>query len=393
MSRTRRLAALVVALTLWAAPAAVAQVEDEAQPRVPADELTVSTPYPGVAVEPGDQVSFDLAVAAPEQVDVALSVDGVPEGWTAGFRGGGFEVDAVTAGPGLEPELTFDLTVPADAAEGTTEMTVVASGGGETVRVPLQVRISADAGGEVTMTPDFPGLRAPAGEAVSFSVELNNGTPADLQFELDSTGPAGWEVTAQPSGEAQASTVQVAAGATETVTVEATSPPQVEAGQYPITVQATAEGVQVEAEMIVEVVGSFSMELATADQRLNAEVTVGSSSELDLLVTNTGTAPLQGVELSATPPSGWEVTFDQDVIPAIEAGETVVATATITPSEQAVAGDYVITFSATQEEAESGDVEIRTTVNPSALWGFVGIALIALTLAGLAWVFRRFGRR
>src|SRR5690606_29189591 len=119
----------------------------------------------------------------------------------------------------------------------------------------------------------------------------------------------------------------------------------------------------------------------------------GSSSDLDLLVTNTGTAPLQGVELSATPPSGWDVTFAQEVIPAIEPGETAVATATITPSEEAVAGDYVITFEASQEEADSSEVEIRTTVNPSALWGFVGIALIALTLAGLAWVFRRFGRR
>ena len=58
-----------------------------------------------------------------------------------------------------------------------------------------------------------------------------------------------------------------------------------------------------------------------------------------------------------------------------------------------MAGDYVITFTATQEEVDPAEMEIRTTVNPSAVWGFVGIAVIALTLAGLAWVFRRFGRR
>jgi uncharacterized membrane protein len=68
------------------------------------------------------------------------------------------------------------------------------------------------------------------------------------------------------------------------------------------------------------------------------------------------------------------------------------AIATVTPSDQAIAGDYVITFSATSESASS-EVDIRTTVNPSALWGFIGIALIAATLGGLAWVFRRFGRR
>jgi uncharacterized membrane protein len=68
------------------------------------------------------------------------------------------------------------------------------------------------------------------------------------------------------------------------------------------------------------------------------------------------------------------------------------AIATVTPSDQAIAGDYVITFSAVSDQAQS-EVDIRTTVNPSALWGLIGIVLIALTLAGLAWVFRRYGRR
>src|SRR5690606_41230170 len=90
--------------------------------------------------------------------------------------------------------------------------------------------------------------------------------------------------------------------------------------------------------------------------------------------------------------SGWEVTFDQETVPEIPPGETAVVTATITPSEQAVAGDYVITFSASSEEADD-EIEVRTTVNPSPVWGILGIGLIVLTLVGLAWVFRRFGRR
>jgi uncharacterized membrane protein len=85
------------------------------------------------------------------------------------------------------------------------------------------------------------------------------------------------------------------------------------------------------------------------------------------------------------------VGFDNQTV-AIAAGETVPVTATITPSNEAVAGDYVISFTATHEQA-TDEMEVRTTVSPSAVWGFVGIAVIALTLAGLAWVFRRFGRR
>lgn len=388
---SKRYLVLMLALvaTMALAPMAFAQTEEEPPP--PATNLTVSTPFPSVAVEPGDQVSFELTVAAPAQVAVELSAEGVPEGWTAAFRGGGFEVDSVTAGPGLEPEVSFDVTVPASAAEGDYDLAITANGGGESVQIPLGVRISAQAGGEVTLTPNFPGLRTPAGEAVTFDVELANGTPADLEFELAPTAPSGWAVTAELSGEAQAATIQVEAGGTATINVEVTPPFQAEAAQYPITLQATSPGTTVETEMIVEVVGSFALEMSTADQRLNAEVTVGSSNDFQILLTNTGTAPLDNVVVGVTPPSGWEVAFDNQEV-AIGPGETVPVTATITPSEEAVAGDYQISFTATHEQA-TDSMEIRTTVNPSAVWGFVGIAVIALTLAALAWVFRRFGRR
>ena len=391
VSKRQLLVALAMVSTLALAPAALAQTE-ETPTTLPATALTVSTPFPSVAVEPGDQVSFALTVGAPAQAEVALAVDGVPEGWTAAFRGGGFEVDSVTAGPGLEPELTFDVTVPTSVTEGEFPMTINASGGGDSVSLPIAVRVSAQAGGEVTLTPNFPGLRTPAGEAVTFDVELANGTPADLEFELTPTAPSGWDITAELSGQAQASTVLVEAGGTQTINVAVTPPFQAEAAQYPVTLVATAPGSTVETEMIVEVVGSFALEMSTPDQRLNAEVTVGSSSDFQILLTNTGTAPLEGVTMGVTPPSGWEVVFDNDTV-AVGPGESVPVTATITPSEEAVAGDYVITFTATQEEVDAPEMEIRTTVNPSAVWGFVGIAVIALTLAGLAWVFRRFGRR
>ncbi len=381
--------ALLAILAL--APAAVAQTEEEEPAPPPATALTVSTPFPSVVVQPGDQVSFALSIGAPSQVSVALVSEGVPEGWTAAFRGGGFEVDSVTAGPGLDPEVTFDVSVPATAEEATVELAVTATAGAETVQIPLGVRVSAQAGGEVTLTPNFPGLRTPAGEPVTFDVELANGTPADLEFELVPSAPSGWDVTAELSGQAQASTIQVEAGGTETINVEVTPPFQAEAQQYPVTLQATAPGNSVETEMIVEVVGSFALEMTTADDRLNAEVTVGSTNDFQMLLTNSGTAPLDNVVVGVTPPSGWEVSFDNQEV-AIGPGETVPVVATITPSEEAVAGDYVISFTATHEQADAS-MEVRTTVNPSAVWGIVGIAVIALTLAGLAWVFRRFGRR
>lgn len=388
MRSARILASLTAVSLLLVAVPAIAQEEP---PTTVPDQLSISTPYPRVAVEAGDSATFDLSITAPEPTAVSLEATQLPEGWTATFRGGGFEIDGVTAGP-TAPEASLDVTVPVDAAEGAYDIGVTADGGSTSVSLALQVRVSAQAGGEVTLTPDFPGLRVPAGEAASFSVELSNGTPSDLQFELNASGPAGWDVTAQPSSEPQAATIQVDSGASETINVEATSPPRAEAGQYTISVQAVAPETEVQAEMVVEIVGSYSLDLTTPDQRLSTEVSADGASEVQLIVTNTGTAPIQGVQLSSTPPTDWDVAFAQETIPEIGAGQSVTAVATVTPSDQAVAGDYIITFSAESEQANSS-VDIRTTVNPSALWGFIGIALIALTLAGLAWVFRRFGRR
>src|SRR6266436_1965181 len=65
-----------------------------------ADPLTVTTPYPSIAVAPGSNASFDLTIASTTAGTVALSVAGAPSGWKATLHGGGFVVSGVTAAPG-----------------------------------------------------------------------------------------------------------------------------------------------------------------------------------------------------------------------------------------------------------------------------------------------------
>jgi uncharacterized membrane protein len=112
-------------------------------------------------------------------------------------------------------------------------------------------------------------------------------------------------------------------------------------------------------------------------------------------ITNNGTAPITAVKLEGTPPSGWTVTIDPaDGLQSIDPQQVGRINATITPSGDAVAGDYVITFKTTSAENTTGDsADIRFTVDTSPIWAFVGIALIALILGGLFYVFRTYGRR
>jgi len=354
--------------------------------------LTLTTPYPGLTVEPGDTASFDLALSATASTTVDLSVDGVPDGWTASFRGGGFVVNQVTAGTEEAPDLTLSVIIPTGTADGSFPLTVAAESAGGSTSLPIEVVVQGGAGGTVTMTPEYSGVRGPSSETFTFPVDIRNDSPAEVQLELSAEGPIGWIVEARPQTQTQASAITVDPGATTRITVSASPSTTAAAGLYDLWVMARGGGVDAEAPLQVQITGSFDMQISTPDQRLNAEVTAGQPTPFPVIVFNTGTADLVQVSLDSIPPSGWEVTWDAEVIPTIAAGDFATVNATITPSAEAIAGDYQITFRASSDDANSS-MEIRTTVSPSAFGGLVGIGLILLTLAALAWVFRRFGRR
>ena len=152
-------------------------------------------------------------------------------------------------------------------------------------------------------------------------------------------------------------------------------------------------GVTATAELTVEITGSFSMTLTTPDNRLNTSGSAGGEIRQALEITNTGTAPLEGLTLRGTPPSGWSVRFDPETVPAIQPGAEQAVTAIITPSGDAIAGDYEVPITASNDTAGSTDLALRVTVETSLLWGLIGVAIIVAVFAGLWWVFQRYGRR
>jgi uncharacterized membrane protein len=358
----------------------------------PQGGVSLVTPYLGVAVEPGDTTSFPLQVNAPAGEVVELAVDTVPEGWTARLRGGGFVVDRIMISEQTELDLEAEVTVPPDVTEGTYQVGVTASGAGSTYRLDLTLTVAEAVGGSVTLDAEFPALRGPSDVQFSYTLELTNNTGEEVQFGLQAQGPEGWQVSARPSGETRAASVTVAAGASEQITVEVDPPDSVPAGQYQVLVQAAGGGNTASAELTTEVTGTFDIGIVLPDERLNVDVQAGAATEVPLLVVNEGSAPLAGVSIGATPPSGWEVSFNPSSVDVIEPGASAEVTAVITPSSEAIVGDYRITMRANVPEAEDS-VEVRATVETSALWGAVGIVIIVGALAALAMVFRRFGRR
>ena len=352
--------------------------------------LTLTTPYPGLTVEPGDTASFGLLLSATGTTTVDLSVDGVPDGWTASFRGGGFVVNQVTAGTEEAPDLSLNVIIPTGTADGSFPLTIGADSSGGSTSLSIEVVVLGGAGGTVTLTPEYSGVRGPSSETFTFPVDVRNDTPAEVQLELTVEGPIGWIVEARPQTQSQASAITVDPGATTRITVTAIPSTIAAAGLYDLRVVARGGGVDAEAPLQVQITGTFAMELTTPDQRSNADVTAGQPTQFPVVVFNTGTADLIQVFLDSIPPTGWQVTYDTETIATVPAGDFATVNATITPSDEAIAGDYQLSFKATSDDANA-TMEIRTTVSPSAFGGLVEVGLILLTMAALAWLFRRFG--
>lgn len=355
--------------------------------------VQVKTPYPAVVVEAGKSVKFDLQIvtATPRRVD--LSVVEIPEGWQATLRGGGFVIAGVFGDPESPPSVELDVRIPAEAQPGDHRVAVrgTAPGGSDTLNLTL--RVSESAPGAVALTAEFPSFRGAANESFTFRLTLENNTPEETSFALAAEGPPGWAVEARPTVEARAATVMVEGGGTSDIEVSVDPPDDATAGEYPILVRATGPGDRrAETELTVEVTGSFQMRFTTSDERESRDVRAGRGSELELQIRNEGTTPLRQISLLATPPSGWEVTFSPETVDAVEPGQAQTVTARITPSGEAVAGDYRITFTASSNEG-SESFELRATVQPSRFWIVVGLLLILGTIVVLRQVFQRYGRR
>jgi uncharacterized membrane protein len=347
-----------------------------------------------VTVDPGGSATFPLVVTTdvPERVDLALTT--VPEGWDARIRGGGSTVEAVYTTADEPPEVSIEVSIPADAPPGPHQVVLQATAGATSTELTLDLTVEEVEAGAVTLTTDFPNLRGPASSTFRFDLELENSTNQEVTFSLEAEGPPGWTLEARPTGEEQAATAVVAAGATSRIEVTATPPVAATAGVHNILVTAVGGPQPAAAELAIEVIGSPEMLLQTSDERLNARVTVGGTSDVALIVTNTGDAPLANVTLSGTPPQGWEVEFAPQAIPELAPGGRADVTATLRASETAIAGDYVVSIQATADDlTEPQRLELRTTVETSPIGGFIGLGLLALVAVGLLFVFRRYGRR
>jgi uncharacterized membrane protein len=215
-----------------------------------------------------------------------------------------------------------------------------------------------------------------------------------MTYSLSAEGlPEGWNVTFTPSDASMAtSSVPVDAGASSTIKAAVSPAQNVTAGDYPITFIAASAEETLELPVTIRVSGSYGLTATTPTGNLSAKAFAGETQDVTISVQNTGNIDLNSVRLAAQASTDWEVTFDQDTIPDIPAGESREVTAHITPAKDAILGDYVTVITASND-AVSSDCALRISVQNHTSWGIVAVGIIAVLVLGLILIIRRFGRR
>ena len=385
----RFLAALAAALFAFAAPA----FADTSTPDVKG--LYLLSDYPAVTVQPGttSTVTLHLHNYALPPERLSLSVAGVPTGWTATLLGGGQPVAAAMPATNDGVSLDLRLDVPKDAAIGTNTLTVSADGASSHISLPVAVTLAKELPAKLSLQPQLPELRGSSRSSFEYTMTVKNDSGKKLLVSLAADAPRNFDTSfTEAYGTQQLTAIPVEAGKTKDIKLKVTPPDTVDAGHYPVTVHVAAEDAKASTQVSLDITGEPKLTMSGREGLLSARATAGSETSVPIIVTNTGTAPAENIALSASAPEGWKITFDPKTIDRIAPNQHKEVQAHISPPANAIAGDYVTTFSGASR-GETGTANFRVTVATSTEWGIAGVGIIGAALLIMVGAVARFGRR
>ena len=384
-----RFLTFIVGLLALAAPASAADASHDIK------GLYLLTDYPALTVQPGTTSTVNLKLRnyalAPERL--SLSVSGVPEGWTATLLGGGQPVAAAMPATDDSVSLDLRLEVPKGAQIGTHTLTVNADGATSHASLPVAVSLAKDLPAQLTLQSQLPELRGSSRSSFEYTLTIKNDSGKKLLASLAAEAPPNFDTSfTEAYGTQQLTAIPVDAGKTKDVKLKVTPPDTVDAGHYAVTARVAAEDARAETQVTLDISGQPKLTLAGRDGLLSARATAGTEASIPVVVTNTGTAPAENIQLSGSAPSGWKVSFEPKTIDRIAPNEHKEVQALLSPPSKAIAGDYVTSLTATSH-GENGHADFRVTVTTSTLWGVAGIGIIGAALLIMVGAVARFGRR
>jgi uncharacterized membrane protein len=262
---------------------------------------------------------------------------------------------------------------------------------------------------EIILSCQYPVLRSPSGTSFSptfvYSVDLQyKGGSEERLFDINVKAPPEFVYSITSSyGETTTEIPAITLDPKKTYpdTIKVTIRPYMweapQPGEYPITVEVISGEVKNSIELKAIITAEYKILVEPSSGRFNTTATAGEDSYFTIVVTNAGSADLQKVEFSSSvtgKPTGWSITFDPQNIDVLPAGNQREVQVNVKPAQKTISGDYMVAISAAPESGYSfSNIDVRVTVLTPTIWGWVGVGIVVLVIAGLVVMFMRLGRR
>jgi uncharacterized membrane protein len=246
----------------------------------------------------------------------------------------------------------------------------------------------------------YPKITGLITDTFTFEVGLKNLTEKALNCELTVTGPNMWSIYLTPQSDSTKKISAVRLSPTgeynfvEYIEVIVTPPTgtTLEPGDYPLTFTADSGDATISTELTAVITGSYSLLVVPVNGLYNTTATAGKSSVFSLDVQNWGTASITNIDFFSDKTEGWLIGVSIAGIDELRPGNDQVVDLTIIPPAKSIPGDYYFSFWAKGLEG-AGSADIRVTVETPTMWGWIGLIIIVLILAGMVYLYVAFRRR
>lgn len=346
---------------------------------------------PGQTVLGGDTISFPIVIKNNGQDDKTYSLSATPEpGWSAWFT--------------VESKGVYKVSVPASGSK-TVNLMVQAPGNARVGESRIKAFVDSmetdvyayvtSVNSSVDVSANISAKIASVGDKIVYQISLKNRQSRENVYKLSVTGlPDSWyyRYKESPNSADEMAEVVVPASGGKDILLEIAPSLSAPVGDYNFTaVVESPDGVKINKSLTAKLKSGVSMTVSSA--KLAYDAKPGQPFDIEVYVANAGAGDaLTNVHLEASAPDGWTVQVSPNSTNSIKAGASRTFDVNVVPPGNIVASDYEVSINVKSDQAEK-EKDYRITVKTDSYIPYIGGAIIVMVLAGLAFMYKKYGRR
>jgi uncharacterized membrane protein len=360
--------------------------------------IAMACTYPSVSATEGQSISYSIMLSNEGATGELLNLNcTAPSGWNVSYTATGISgvgINSIYLAAGSSQSLTLVATPPSGEPSGNASFLLSAIDSYGNVEATLGLNASiVQPTGEVNLLSTFTVMTANIGSTLEYPITIENNRAVDTTLNISALVPQGWSAVIL-SGSNQISNIVLTGGESASLVLKVTPPSTVGLGNYTIALAAQSSdgSINQQLNLTADLTGSYS--ISATPEAYSTSLNTGGSTTLTVTVTNTGLSALTSLSLDITPPdSTWTITNTPSEVQSLAPGDSTTFTMQITSPSDTVAGDYLMSVTATSDQASSSSFQVRVTDNASNLWVWIGLIIAIIAVVGMIFLFRKFGRR